>query len=165
MRYTVDLWAVGCIFAELWLRKELFPTTNRHELLSLILSIRGTPFEHDTQWIRSKDASLRDWVNQWEYQPGHDLRKIFKGGKPEAIDLCRQMLQINPSQRISIDDALRHPYFSKLHHFRSEKVIHKKEANRYFRKRKNKSRTKLFEGTNSSSFFIQYFEQSLCFNT
>ena len=112
--YIVDVWAVGCIFAELLLRKELFPGNNHFEQLSLIFSILGTPMKHELCWITSEDA--KEWVNQLEYQSGHDLRKIFKNGKPEAIDLIKQMLEINPSKRIKVTEALSHPYFAKLHH-------------------------------------------------
>jgi len=125
----VDVWAVGCIFAELLLRRELFPGNNHFEQLSLIFSIVGTPPAHQLDWITSPDA--REWVNQLEYQQGHDLRKIFKNGKPEAIDLIKHMLLINPSQRIRVEEALAHPYFAKLHHPRSEKVIDRADCEKF----------------------------------
>merc|ERR1712176_1440309 len=68
------------------------------------------------------------------YQSGHDLRKIFKNGKPEAIDLIQQMLQINPRKRIRVDQALSHPYFAQLHHPKSEKVVDQTEFNKYTKK-------------------------------
>eukprot|EP01083_Nonionella_stella_P002154 6199_1 len=129
---AVDVWAVGCIFAELLLRRELFPGNNHFEQLSLIFSILGTPFAHELDWITSQDA--RDWVTQLRYQPGHDLRKIFKNGKPEAIDLIQHMLQINPRKRIHVTEALSHPYFAKLHHPKSEKTINRNEFNQYTKK-------------------------------
>ena len=88
----------------------------------------GTPSAHQLEWITSPDA--REWVNQLEFQQGHDLRKIFKNGKPEAIDLIRMMLEINPNERIRVDEALAHPYFSKLHHPRSEKVINPADSDK-----------------------------------
>jgi len=122
----VDVWAVGCIFAELLLRRELFPGNNHFEQLSLIFSIVGTPLPHELDWISSRDA--RDWVNQLEFQRGHDLRKIFKNGKPECIDLIQQMLQINPARRTTVTQALSHPYFAKLHHPKSERVLLRTES-------------------------------------
>eukprot|EP01084_Bolivina_argentea_P114203 203368_1 len=128
----VDVWAVGCIFAELLLRRELFPGNNHFEQLSLIFSILGTPFKHELDWITSIDA--KEWVYQLQYQPGHDLRKIFKNGKPEAIDLIKQMLEINPNKRIKVIQALSHPYFSKLHHAKSEKIIDMNKFKKYTQK-------------------------------
>ena len=84
---------------------------------------------HELGWITSEDA--KEWVNQLDYQSGHDLRKIFKNGKPEAIDLIRQMLEINPSKRIKVTEALSHPYFAKLHHPKSEKVVDRQMFNEY----------------------------------
>ena len=128
---SVDVWAVGCIFAELLLRRELFPGNNHFEQLSLIFSILGTPLKHELDWITSQDA--KDWVSQLDTQSGHDLRKIFKTGKPEAIDLIKQMLEINPYKRITVIEALSHPYFAKLHHPKSERTIDKQESNKFTR--------------------------------
>lgn len=44
----VDIWSAGCIFAELMLRKYLFPGTSEIDQLSRIFSLRGTPDE--TSW-------------------------------------------------------------------------------------------------------------------
>jgi len=125
----VDVWSVGCIFAELLLRRELFPGNNHFEQLSLIFSILGTPSQHELEWITSEDA--KDWVNHLKFQNGHDLRKIFKNGEPEAIDLIQQMLQINPARRIKVEQALSHPYFAKLHHPSSERVIDTHEFHKH----------------------------------
>lgn len=145
----MDVWAVGCIFAELLLRKELFPGNNHFEQLSLIFSILGTPMRHELGWITSDDA--KEWVNQLEYQDGHDLRKIFKNGQPEAIDLIKQMLEINPSKRIKVIEALSHPYFAKLHHPKSEKVVDKQMFNEY-----TKNNFDTFDDGNNTLFGIRH---------
>lgn len=41
-----------------------------------------------------------------------DLNTVFKGANPDAIDLIRRMLTFDPSKRITIDEALEHPYMS-----------------------------------------------------
>ena len=46
---------------------------------------------------------------------GRDLNTVFKGANPDAIDLIRRMLTFDPLKRITIDDALAHPYMSQLH--------------------------------------------------
>lgn len=40
------------------------------------------------------------------------MNTIFKGANPDAIDLIRRMLTFDPSKRITIDEALEHPYMS-----------------------------------------------------
>jgi len=118
---AVDVWACGCILAELLLRRELFPGNNHFEQLSLIFSIIGSPKRHETSWITSVDA--REWVLKLTPQSGEDLRKIFKNGRPEAIDLLSAMLRVNPKRRVRVEEALRHPYFAKLSHPGTERVF------------------------------------------
>ena len=147
----VDIWAVGCIFAELILRRELFPGNNHIEQIGLIFSIIGSPSKHDLSWITSSDAL--NWVNHLEHQNGHDLHKIFKNAKPDAIDLIKKMLIINPYKRINVIGCLSHPYFNKLHHPKSEITVPNKAQFR-----KSCGLTKEFEKSISvqNTFSLRY---------
>lgn len=49
---SVDIWSVGCIFAEIVTRKPLFAGNNEEEQLQKIFSIRGTPTEEDWPGFR-----------------------------------------------------------------------------------------------------------------
>ncbi len=57
-RYScaVDVWSVGCIWAEMLLGRLIFESSNHFELLSLMFSILGTP--SFTYWITDKDSCL-----------------------------------------------------------------------------------------------------------
>ena len=46
---------------------------------------------------------------------GKDLSKHFHWTNPLTIDLVTKMLVFDPSERISVEDALAHPYLAKLH--------------------------------------------------
>ena len=46
---------------------------------------------------------------------GKDLTKHFQWTNPLAIDMITKMLVFDPAQRISVEDALAHPYLAKLH--------------------------------------------------
>ena len=46
---------------------------------------------------------------------GKDLSKHFNWTNPLTIDLVTKMLVFDPSERISVEDALAHPYLAKLH--------------------------------------------------
>ncbi len=52
------------------------------------------------------------------------LSKRFPNANPEGIDLLKKMLQIHPRNRISVVDALAHPFFSSLHNENDEPVAH-----------------------------------------
>eukprot|EP01084_Bolivina_argentea_P022630 42060_1 len=115
----VDVWSAGCIFAELLIRKALFPGQNHFEQISLIFYTLGTPQEHELQWITS--ASAKEYVRKMPYHAGQDIRKILRNGCAEEIDLIKNMLQINPCKRINVTQALSHPYFAKFQHRKSKK--------------------------------------------
>ena len=44
-----------------------------------------------------------------------DLSKLFPGASPLAVDLLGRMLQFDPRQRISVEQALAHPWLAQLH--------------------------------------------------
>ena len=55
-------------------------------------------------------------MNDLPKRKGVDFNEMFKMAKnPDAIDLLKKMLVFDPDKRISIEDALKHPYMSKYH--------------------------------------------------
>jgi cyclin-dependent kinase len=106
---AVDIWSVGCIFAEMIRRQALFPGDSEFQQLLHIFRLLGTPTEQ--QWPGV--MALRDWhvYPKWEPQ---DLSRAVPSLSPEGIDLLTQMLKYNPAERISAKAALDHPYFDSL---------------------------------------------------
>jgi len=107
----VDVWSVGCIFAELLLGKPLFPGGNHIEQLKIIFQVCGKP--EDLSWIRTPEAAA--WVKNMTPYPGKDFTKVFKMVTPEGLQLLRSTLALDPTQRISVVDALELPYLSQYH--------------------------------------------------
>ncbi|KAG4999323.1 hypothetical protein JHK87_020395 [Glycine soja] len=81
----VDVWAAGCIFAELLLRR---------------------PF---LQWPDM--VYLPDYV-EYQYVPAPPLRSLFPMVTDDALDLLSKMFTYDPKARISVQQALEHRYFS-----------------------------------------------------
>ena len=50
------------------------------------------------------------------------LSQQFPSASPEAIDLLRKMLSVHPKKRITVEEALAHPFFSQLHSPEDEPV-------------------------------------------
>ncbi|KAL5222292.1 hypothetical protein ABZP36_027005 [Zizania latifolia] len=105
----VDIWSVGCIFAEMVRRKALFPGDSELQQLLHIFRLLGTPT--DEQWPGV--TSLRDWHEFPKWKPD-DLGRAVPSLEPEGVDLLSKMLQYDPANRISAKAAMEHPYFNSL---------------------------------------------------
>jgi len=110
---SIDVWSVGCIFAELLGRKPIFPGTECLNQLKLIVNVLGTMSEADLEFIDNPKA--RKYIKSLPYTPGIPLTSMYPQAHPLAIDLLQKMLVFDPSKRISVTEALEHPYMSPLY--------------------------------------------------
>jgi len=55
-------------------------------------------------------------------RPGVPFAKLFPKATPEAIDLLQRMLVFDPAKRVSVEEALEHPYLASLHNLEDEPV-------------------------------------------
>ena len=106
----MDIWAVGCIMAEMFLHpKPLFYGQNEKEVLNKICSILGTP-NHDT-WAKGiQQANIIGL--KLPNNSGTDLAKIIPNASTKAIEIMKQMLQWDPNKRPTAISLLNNPYFS-----------------------------------------------------
>jgi mitogen-activated protein kinase 1/2 len=110
---SIDVWSVGCIFAELLGRKPIFPGTECLNQLKLIVNVLGTMSESDLEFIDNPKA--RRYIKSLPYTPGVPLATMYPHAHPLAIDLLQKMLIFDPTKRISVTEALEHPYMSPLY--------------------------------------------------
>ncbi|CAB4014761.1 cyclin-dependent kinase 7 [Paramuricea clavata] len=103
----VDIWAVGCILAELLLRVPFLPGESDLDQLSRIFQALGTPTEDS--WPGMK--TLPDYV-EFKSFPGTPLKDIFTAAGDDLLDLLARLLDCNPNGRVSSSQALQMPYFS-----------------------------------------------------
>ncbi|EFA81670.1 p34-cdc2 protein [Heterostelium album PN500] len=104
---SVDMWSIGCIFAELMLRTPYLPGTSEIDQLTKIFSALGTP--NETVWPGV--TSLPNYIQFTDF-PATPFAQLFSAASPDAIDLLQKMLTYNPAARCSATEALAHPYFS-----------------------------------------------------
>ncbi|GMP60866.1 hypothetical protein CsSME_00023555 [Camellia sinensis var. sinensis] len=103
----VDVWSVGCIFAEMVMHQPLFDGHSKISHLHQIFRIMGTPDE--TTWPGV--TSLPNYSLDFPKHNPENLKDYFPQLKPAALDLLSEMLCMDPSRRISAPCALEHAYF------------------------------------------------------
>eukprot|EP01139_Manchomonas_bermudensis_P018929 Amastigsp_a676228_324.p2 type:complete len:412 gc:universal Amastigsp_a676228_324:1-1236(+) len=109
----VDVWAAGCIFAELLRRKPLLAGKDQVHQLSLILNTFGTPAPEDIAEIRNQSA--RNYVASYPVKAPVPLTALFPGVPEVALDLLSRMLAIQPRDRWTAQQCLEHPFFADIH--------------------------------------------------
>mmetsp|Transcript_17261 Transcript_17261/g.26952 ORF Transcript_17261/g.26952 Transcript_17261/m.26952 type:complete len:506 (+) Transcript_17261:377-1894(+) len=110
---AIDMWSVGCIFAELLARKPLFPGEDYIHQLQLITDVLGTPSEADMHFIKSEKA--KRFMRNQPLRCKRKMSDLYPKASAECLDLLNRMLHFNPDKRITVQDALEHPYLATLH--------------------------------------------------
>ncbi|OQR70456.1 serine/threonine-protein kinase ICK-like [Tropilaelaps mercedesae] len=92
----IDIWAVGCIFSELYTLQPLFPGRSEIDQIFRICSVLGTPDKRE--W--SEGYTLATGMNfRFPQFTEMSLESLVPNCSPEGITLLRDMLRWNPSRR------------------------------------------------------------------
>jgi len=140
---AIDVWSVGCILAEMLSGKPLFPGKDctlsssphpspsfpspllrlvanmsllnflDHHQLTLILDVLGTPTMEDYYGIKSRRA--REYIRSLPFKKKVPFRTLFPKTSDLALDLLEKLLAFNPVKRITVEEALKHPYLEPYH--------------------------------------------------
>ena len=108
----IDVWSIGCAFAELLSKKFMFPGENYIAQIKLIIDVLGTQDVKDLDFI--SNSSAKNFVMQFQNIPKKNFSEILKCENPLAVDLVEKMLVFNPDKRYSIEDCLNHPYLKNM---------------------------------------------------
>lgn len=122
--YPSDVWSCGCIFAELMQRKPYVSGEDYIDQLTIITEKLGKLAEEDMGFITSEKA--KRFIQKLPSKTPIPLWRQFPNATDPAIDLLSKMLQINPKKRITVEQALAHPFFIPLHNPNDEPIAHSK---------------------------------------
>jgi len=149
--YGVDVWSIGCIFAELLQmhqkncsdyknRKVLFPGRtcfpfstkdpfdyqHRTDQLRVVFNMIGTPTKQEI--ARFKDKNVQIYLQNMTPSKPIDLSHRFPGTNAHGIKLLTDMLRFDVTKRITVEEALKSPYFENVRNEEAETRHNKVES-------------------------------------
>lgn len=115
---TIDVWSVGCIFAEMLTGEPIFKGDNSMNQLIEIIKILGTPTKEQMDWLTKKGQEIR--LPQVKQRPWNKVFREHVGA--DACDLASHLLTYLPQERYTPLEAMCHPFFDDL--FLPTTVLH-----------------------------------------
>nr|DBA25237.1 TPA: hypothetical protein GDO54_012791 [Pyxicephalus adspersus] len=115
----VDLWSVGCIFAEMFRRKPLFCGSSDVHQLEKIFDVIGLPDEDE--W----PSEVAIPQSAFPFRHPQSIEDLVPDIDELGKDLLMKCLTFNPANRVSAFNALSHPYFEGLQTHKDSSELHK----------------------------------------
>lgn len=104
----IDIWGVGCILAELILGKPLFPGKSTEDQLKIVCDLVGRPKKEELDQIFTKSTIPK--VTKLGLKKRISFKTVFDADNLLLISFLKRCLHVNPNKRMSVDQALNHPY-------------------------------------------------------
>ncbi|XP_038550870.1 dual specificity protein kinase CLK4-like [Micropterus salmoides] len=121
---SCDVWSLGCVLMEFYLGRTLFMTHDSKEHLAMMEKVLGPIPPHQLKQTRKPDYVHNERLNWDEQSSSDDYRQHCKPLKHyiqrnseeerQLFDLLSCMLEYDVCRRITLEEALWHPFFSPL---------------------------------------------------
>ena len=115
---SIDIWSAGCIMAEMYTGRPLFPGTTNEDQLQRIFRLMGTPSEQSWEGI----SKLPEYKASFPVFATQDLHRMIPQIDRMGLQLLNRMLRLKPEDRCSANEALQDPWFADLGRLRSQQV-------------------------------------------
>lgn len=116
---SIDIWSAGCIMAEMYTGRPLFPGTTNEDQLQKIFRLMGTPSERSWPGI----SQFPEYKPNFHVYATQDLRLILHQIDQYGLDVLGKMLQLRPEMRVSANEALTHVWFRDLGQLRMQQQM------------------------------------------
>lgn len=112
----VDIFALGCIMAELYLGRPIFPGTSESDQLTRIVTVLGTPSR--SEWPEGLQHATQKGITfpmiQAQSLKQHFQNSIKTDISDDALDLLSKMFKFNSEERYSAQQCMNHPFFKNV---------------------------------------------------
>lgn len=115
---AIDMWSIGCLVAELYSRRPLFPGSDIKNQIECICTLLGKPSPDEINSIRNQKA--RAFLSKIPDMSPKRFSEFMPDSSPDAQDFVRKLLQFDPRNRLSAEEALAHPYLAEYRDPESE---------------------------------------------
>ncbi|KAG8734978.1 hypothetical protein FRC10_011142 [Ceratobasidium sp. 414] len=114
-RYTtaIDMWSIGCILGELLGMKPMFKGKDYVDQLNIIIDVLGTPDEETLKRIGSVKAQA--YIRSLPVKKAKPFKTLFPQADDQALDLLSKLVTFDPANRLTVLEALKHPYLDAYH--------------------------------------------------
>jgi mitogen-activated protein kinase 15 len=119
---AVDMWAIGCIIAELYSSKPLFPGKSTIDQLTKIMEITGRPTAKELEETAIGAKTAHRLIDNITRVINRSLESVLPDCSEDAIDLISKLLKFSPKDRLTVEEAIAHPYVEKFRDTKEEKT-------------------------------------------
>ncbi|KAG9122373.1 hypothetical protein FRC07_001296 [Ceratobasidium sp. 392] len=114
-RYStaIDMWSIGCILGELLGMKPMFKGKDYVDQLNIIIDVLGTPDEETLKRIGSVKAQA--YIRSLPVKEAKPFKTLFPQAEDQALDLLSKLVTFDPANRLTVLEALKHPYLEAYH--------------------------------------------------
>uniref|UniRef100_A0A3B3CJR1 Protein kinase domain-containing protein n=1 Tax=Oryzias melastigma TaxID=30732 RepID=A0A3B3CJR1_ORYME len=107
---AIDMWALGHILTLLLTGSSLYPCDNDFNIIRAMVRMQGMP---DSSLLEKYEKGVWELDSPVEYakKTGKKLKLNIKQVEL-FVNLLEQMLLIDPDRRITVEEALKHPFFA-----------------------------------------------------
>jgi len=109
---AVDMWSVGCILGELIVGKAIFQGTSTLNQIEKVLELIGKPKTEDIDSVESPHAATI--LSSINISKKKSFQSFFTNASELALDFLRRLLVFNPSNRLTVEEALKHKYLEQF---------------------------------------------------